>query len=96
MQWALDEALHVAAEPSPLLSEVSEGKWTPPFVPISGGDMKSLIESPLHFITGGSREDALYNLANDPAEETNLMATTAGKLAATRMKSTIESLVEVK
>lgn len=92
--WRTDGA--TPADPSPLLSEVSEGKWTPPFVPISGGDMKCLVEAPFHFITGGSRGDELYDLAADPREETNLVDTPDGTETAARLRRTIDGLVQPK
>ena len=82
------------SRPSPLLSEVSKGIDTPSFVPVSGGDMQSLVEGPLQFITGGNRGESLYHLTNDPREETNLMVTEFGRRKADQMRSTIKRLIE--
>ena len=78
---------------SPLLAEVSEGISKPSFTPVSGGDMKCLIEGPLHFTTGGNRGNSLYNLVTDPRQEINLIETASGQRAAARMRATIERLV---
>ena len=82
-----------AEERSPLLAEVSQGIAMPSFTPVSGGDMKSLIEGSLQFITGGNRGDALYDLIKDPRQEINMIDSAPGRRAAARMRATIQRIV---
>jgi arylsulfatase A-like enzyme len=52
---------------SPLLSEFDHYDWAQPWMPIHRGDMKSLVEGPLHYIRNGDGTEELYDMLRDPA-----------------------------
>lgn len=78
--------------PSPILSEVHKGINLPSWLPVSRGDMRSLIDDGLHFIRNGDGTEELYDFVNDPAERMNLMASASGTREADRMRTRLQAL----
>jgi arylsulfatase A-like enzyme len=61
------------SEEKPLLSEVKKGLEAPTWYPSSSGDMRALINQSVKYIMNyGTGEEELYDLKNDPGEQTNL------------------------
>ena len=50
---------------SPVISEVSKGIRTPPWYPVSQGDMRSLVGSARRYILGGDGAEELFDLTDD-------------------------------
>ena len=57
---------------APILSEVRKGINTAPDLPVSRGDMLSLVGFGLHFIRNGDAVEEIYSFDNDRAESFNL------------------------
>jgi arylsulfatase A-like enzyme len=72
---------------SPILSEVSKGIRTPPWYPVSRGDMRSLVGFGYRYILGGDGTEQLFKL-DDVREQTPLADSTA-RLAAFRQQLTL-------
>jgi arylsulfatase A-like enzyme len=65
---------HPAAEPSSaLLSEVSKGINTPPWVPITKGALKSVVTDRMHYIQHADGQEELFDFEHDPAETEDLV-----------------------
>jgi arylsulfatase A-like enzyme len=84
--WSEDPEARVVPETS-VLTEISKGINTPPHVPVTKGDMKSLVEGDLHFILNGDGTGELYDMRADPREEHDLADTPAGAEIAQRMRA---------
>ena len=80
--------------PAPLLSEVSKGINTPANEPRSKGDMKSIYLDGWHFIRNGDGTEALYEIATDPREESNLIETARGLAIAPRFRQALDSALQ--
>jgi len=50
---------------SPVMSEVSKGIRTPPWYPVSKGDMRSLVDGDKRYILGGEGTEQLFDLTDD-------------------------------
>jgi len=57
---------------SPILSSVSGGVRMPDWVPVSKGDMKSLVSDGYHYIIDGAGSEELFDFATDSGEHTSL------------------------
>ncbi len=55
------------------LSEVRAVFNFPPWIPLSRGDMQSVVDGDLHYILNGDKREELYNFVRDPGEEHNLV-----------------------
>lgn len=77
---------------SPILSSVSGGVRMPEWVPVSKGDMKSLVADGYHYIIDGENSEELYQYSPDREERTNVAEspTEAARLA--EMRQTVREL----
>ena len=57
---------------SPLLSEVTHVTGRPAWLPVSKGDMRSIVADGFRYIRNGDGTEELYNFNEDPLEKTNL------------------------
>jgi len=57
---------------TPALSEVRKGINLPEWLPVMGGDMKSLVNESFHYIRNGKGHEELFDLQTDPREMNNL------------------------
>ncbi|MEM7201462.1 MAG: sulfatase [Planctomycetota bacterium] len=73
---------------SPLVSAVSQGIRIAPALPAAKGDMRSLVESGLHFIVNGDGSEELYDVRADRGQERNLIETRADDAA--RLRAALE------
>jgi arylsulfatase A-like enzyme len=71
---------------TPLLMEVSKGINMSPWLPVSKGDMKSLIAEGMHYIRNGDGREELYDFENDVLEEKDLAGTPEGQRALERLR----------
>ncbi len=83
-----------AARGDPLLSEVRKGINTARHVPVTKGDMKSLIESAHHYIRNGDGREELYDLTTDPAELTDLAPAEQARPALLRSRTMVQELTQ--
>jgi len=74
---------------SPLLAEVRKGINLDPRLPVSRGDMHSLIEEGWHYIRNGDGQEELYDVERDPGELENLAEADGGTLLA-RFRAELE------
>jgi arylsulfatase A-like enzyme len=77
---------------SAVLSEFDHYVWAPSWTPIARGDMKSLVEGPLHYIRNGDGVEELYDARQDPAATRDLSATTEQAPTLQRLRSTLDSI----
>lgn len=77
--------------PSPVLAELQQGIRSPAWLPVSRGDMQSLVVGGHHYIRNGDGREELYDLSVDPQERRDLAGSDAARLAATRAQ--LEALI---
>jgi arylsulfatase A-like enzyme len=61
---------------SPVLSEVNRAPNVASWLPVSVGDLKSIVADKYHFIRNGDGQELLYDLERDPFETTDRAAVT--------------------
>jgi arylsulfatase A-like enzyme len=78
---------------SPVLSEMSRAINMNPWLPASRGDIKSLVDGPLHYIVNGDGKEELYDVERDPEENDDLAAREPAELNRLRLalKAALES-----
>lgn len=77
---------------SPVWSSVSGGVRMPEWVPVSKGDMESLVSGGDHYIIDGEGSEELYDYANDREELTDLAASPVGGVRLTEMRRSVQEL----
>ena len=75
---------------SPPLSELDHYDWAKPWMPISRGDMTSLVDGPLHYIRNGDGTEELYDVVLDPTAQHDLSETEA--LPLSRLRAALDSI----
>ncbi len=76
----------------PLLAEVSKGINTPPWLPVSKGPMKSVIDGGFHYIRHSDGHEELYDFERDTAELDNLADRTDARPALERSRRALDSI----
>jgi arylsulfatase A-like enzyme len=78
---------------SPLLSEIDAYDWAPSWTPVRRGDMRSLVDGPLHYIRNGDGVEELYEPVVDPAETRNRIGDATLGPAVAKFRATLDSIV---
>lgn len=79
----------------PLLSEVKKAWAYPDWYPAMKGPMKSLVHNEMHYIKNyGDGGEELYDLANDPFEEHNLILSKKSRETIEQFRATIDQMVK--
>lgn len=76
----------------PILSELTHAPWMKE-MPISKGDMKSIIIDNIHYILNGDGSEEVYDLRDDPVELSDLIETSHGKEAAEKARIVLKQLI---
>jgi arylsulfatase A-like enzyme len=79
---------------SPAVSEVTRGINLTPDARNSLGPMRGLLEPPFHYIRDGAGREELYNLAEDPAETTDLATTDQGRQRISTLRSRLAAILD--
>ena len=74
-------------------SEADRWAWLEDWYPAARGDMKSLVEWPLHYLRFGDGEEVLYDVASDPREEIDLFDHRVRAMPVARMRAGVDSLL---
>lgn len=77
---------------SPALSELDTFDYAAEWKPIHRGDMRSLVDGPLHYILNGDGVEELYEWPSDPREEHDLIDMDARAPVLQRFRHTMDSL----
>jgi arylsulfatase A-like enzyme len=77
----------------PLLSEVNQVPGVPSWLPVSRGNMKSLVLDEWRYILNGDGEEEIYELAKDSWEQSDLSGTEDGSRLLPRFRSCLESML---
>ena len=77
---------------SPVLSEIDHYAWAPTWTPVYRGDMRSLVDGPLHYIRNGDGVEELYKPSVDPAETHNRIADASMQPAVAKFRAIMDSL----
>jgi hypothetical protein len=56
--------------------------------------MRGLLEPPFHYIRDGAGREELYNLAEDPAETTDLATTDQGRQRISTLRSRLAAILD--
>ena len=78
---------------SPLLAEVSKGINTDAWLPVSRGDMRSVVFDGRHYIKNGDGREELYDFENDPAEEHDLAGSEEGRRVIERFREPLHKIL---
>jgi arylsulfatase A-like enzyme len=78
----------------PVLSELSHAPWEPESIPVSKGDMKSLVTGDMHYIRNGDSTEEVYDLRHDPMERNDLIQTPRGAEAAAQARHILEQMTQ--
>jgi arylsulfatase A-like enzyme len=77
---------------SPLLSEVKHVTGRPAWLPVSKGDMRSLVAAGFRYIRNGDGSEELYNFNDDPLERSNLAKQPEGLAVLESLRKQLDSL----
>lgn len=83
-----------AAEVSVPLSEARDEGETHAWMPLSRGDMKSIVSGRWHYILNGDGQEEVYDLYEDPNEERDLVASGTADPMLARLRATLSSLLD--
>lgn len=79
------------SSPAPAFASVRRGINTDPALPVSRGDMYSIVSGTHHLIRNGDGREELYDLAADPGEARDLAGTPAAAETRARLRDQLDS-----